>query len=184
MILIGIDEVGRGCWAGPVVAGAVALQTPLPGLKDSKKLTARTRLILDAEIKVASRAWALGWVSAEQVDAHGLTAAVGQAMRIALSNIAIAFDEVIIDGNINFLSDLPGSRAVVRADDLVPAVSAASIIAKVARDAFMAQQALRYPQYGFESHVGYGTAAHARALKAHGPTPLHRHSFKPVKALL
>lgn len=182
MVIVGIDEVGRGCWAGPLVAGAVVLAEPLDGLNDSKKLTAVVRQRLDAEIRVLAAAYGLGWVTASEVDSLGLTAAVATAMRRALLNIPKIYDKVIIDGSINFLPELPAVEAIVKADGSVPCVSAASIIAKVARDAYMAEQAVYYPDFGFAAHVGYGTARHAAALARYGPTPLHRLSFKPVKA--
>ncbi len=184
MITVGIDEVGRGCWAGPLVAGAVVLGSPLAGIKDSKQLTKIQREKLAAVIQSQSQAIGLGWVESTEVDELGLTAAVGLAMRRALEQITIAYDEIIIDGNYNFFPENPKARAVVKADASVAAVSAASIVAKVARDAYMADIATTYPEYGFEQHVGYGTALHLEKLKLHGVTKLHRRSYKPVQALL
>lgn len=184
MITVGLDEVGRGCWAGPVVAGATILNHPIDGLKDSKLLTARDRKRLAGLINQHATATGLGWVSAAEVDAWGLTKAVSVAMQRALAQIDAAFDEAIIDGNYNFLPNEPRARTLIKADALIPAVSAASIIAKVARDTYMQQMALQYPEHGFESHVGYGTALHAAQLKVHGLTDLHRRSFKPIRALL
>ncbi len=181
--MVGIDEVGRGCLAGPLVAAAVLLRTPVKGLTDSKLLTRKQREILAGRISE----WAvigLGWVSAQEVDAIGMTAAVSKAMRTAIGQITMNYDEVIIDGNFNYLPDLPMSRTLVKADLLVPAVSAASIIAKVARDDYMREMALLFPSYYFEKHVGYGTRLHMEMLRQFGICELHRQSFKLIRALL
>lgn len=181
---VGIDEVGRGCWAGPVVAGAVLLAQPIPGLKDSKKLSKLQRERLDAEIRVSAVSFGIGWVPAAEIDKLGLTEAVRLAMQRALAKITAAYQELIIDGNYNFFPGHQGSRAVIGADNLVPAVSAASIIAKVARDRYMAEMSAAFPGYAFERHVGYGTAAHRAALRGLGLCELHRRSFKPIQAFL
>ena len=183
-MIIGVDEVGRGCWAGPVVAGAVLLSQEITGLKDSKKLTKRQREAF-AERIVASKAQiGLGWVSPAEVDSLGLTRAVQLAMERAVLQISAPYEEVIIDGNLNFLAHLPKTRSLIKADDTVPAVSAARIVAKVARDNYMAGLAKQYPGYGFEAHVGYGTAAHLASLHKLGVSEVHRKSFKPIRALL
>ncbi len=182
MITVGIDEVGRGCWAGPLVAGAVILDAPIAGLRDSKKLSAKKRELLSHEIHLMAKAVGIGWVSPQEVDALGLTAAVGLAMQRALEQITETYDEIIIDGDYNFFPDNPLARTLIKADDLIPAVSAASIVAKVARDQYMYTAGLDYPNYGFEKHVGYGTAFHINALGLYGVTPLHRMSYKPVAA--
>lgn len=179
---VGIDEVGRGCWAGPVVAGAVLLHSPIQGLRDSKKLTRLARERLDAEIRLRALAYGIGWVEPAEVDAWGLTEAVRVAMHRAFEAITGPYERIVIDGNHNFFADVPKSEAVIAADNIVPAVSAASIIAKVARDRFMADMSLQHPGYGFEKHVGYGTAAHRAAMKLQGLCDLHRRSFKPVQA--
>lgn len=184
MVVVGVDEVGRGCWAGPLVAGAVILNAPIIGLKDSKKLTRSRREKLATEISDRAAATGLGWVEPLEIDEIGLTAAVKLAMARALEQIKVEYDELIIDGNFNFFPNNPKAKAVIKADDSVPAVSAASIIAKVARDDYMALAAERHPAYGFERHVGYGTALHAERLKLHGVSELHRLSYKPVAALL
>lgn len=181
-MILGLDEVGRGCWAGPLVAGAVLLGQPVAGLKDSKKLSKIQRERLDAEIRVSALAFGLGWVTAEEIDEVGLTEAVRLAMERALAAISHPYEQIIIDGNLNFFADNPKSSAVIGADNTVPEVSAASIIAKVARDRYMAEASLKFPGYGFEKHVGYGTAAHSAALKLNGLTELHRRSFKPIRA--
>jgi ribonuclease HII len=183
-MIMGIDEVGRGCWAGPVVAGAVILKRRIPGLADSKKLTKAKREVLDVHIRKQAVAFGLGWVTPAEVDDLGLTEAVRLAMQRAVDQIQADCDEIIIDGNYNYLPNDSRSRAVIKADDKVAAVSAASIIAKVARDKYMAEMATTYPAYKFESHVGYGTAMHRAALKIHGVCDLHRKSYAPIKVLL
>ncbi|CAN5647555.1 ribonuclease HII [soil metagenome] len=180
---VGIDEVGRGCWAGPLVAGAVLIREPIEGLADSKSLTASRRTVLSQQL-YQDAIVSLGWVSNEELDRIGLSEAVRLAMARALQGIEAEYDEVIIDGSYNFLPHIPASRAVVRADGSIPCVSGASIVAKVARDTYMYDQALRYPHYGFDSHVGYGTKKHRAALDTYGITPLHRTSFKPIKKLV
>jgi len=182
--IVGIDEVGRGCWAGPVVAGAVLLDEPIIGLKDSKLLTKARREAFASLIHEKAVAVGVGWVSPADVDKLGLTVAVALAMRRALAKVTGDYDEIIIDGSYNFLPGNPKVTTLVKADSLVPAVSAASIIAKVARDKYMAEAGKTYPQYQFEKHVGYGTALHHEMLKRHGVCALHRLSYKPVKELV
>jgi ribonuclease HII len=199
MNLVGIDEVGRGCWAGPLVAAAVLLPNDFDSgrgglrLRDSKKMTKRQRQMVAERIEKEAVAIGVGWVWPEAIDSGGITAAVKRAMAEALQMIQADYDEVIIDGHLNYLADAvkfrgPSSElkisAVIRADDSVPAVSAASIVAKVARDKYMEAVAAIYPDYGFEKHVGYGTAAHIAALNKFGVTELHRRSYRPVRALL
>ena len=188
-LIVGVDEVGRGCWAGPLVAGAVILERPIKYLRDSKKLSRAHRESLTVEIEREALAIGLGWVDAATIDAIGLTAAVKLAMERAVTMIAVDYDEIIIDGSYNFLAHLQNSSGpkvstLVKADDLIPAVSAASIIAKVARDTYMYNLSLKYPGYGFERHVGYGTALHIAQLKLQGVTPEHRRSYKPIRTLL
>lgn len=183
-IIVGVDEVGRGCWAGPLVASAVILGEPITGLKDSKKLTKTERERLAAEIETSAQAFGLGWAEPALIDHLGVTSAIRLAVEQALTAITIPYDEIIIDGNYNFLARNPLAEALIKADDSVPAVSAASIIAKVARDRFMTQAALEYPGYGFERHVGYGTALHQQALQQLGICGLHRRSYKPIQAIL
>lgn len=184
MVTVGIDEVGRGCWAGPLVAGAVILNTPIPGLKDSKKLSKLRRGTLAKEIYQNAHV-GLGWVEPAEIDIIGLTMAVGLAMERAFAHITVEFDEIIIDGNFNYFPDDPRAMAVIRADDSVSAVSAASIVAKVARDEYMATKAHElFPLYEFNRHVGYGTKQHREMLRLHGVTPLHRRSYKPIMELL
>lgn len=185
MITVGIDEVGRGCWAGPLVAAAVVLREPIDGLRDSKKLTRVRRAALSAEIYDKALSIGLGWVWPADIDTYGISISVKRAMEDALKSIDCPYDSVVVDGNINYLEEYPGTSALVRADDLTPAVSAASIVAKVARDKYMVTVAhSQYPDYGFDRHVGYGTALHVRMLEQHGVTEIHRRSYKPVGKLV
>lgn len=184
MLTVGLDEVGRGCWAGPLVAGAVILGEKISGLQDSKVLSKIQREKLAAEIEVQALAIGLGWVTSAEVDSIGLTEAVRLAMQRALAEIKIAFDEIIIDGNYNFFPEDVRAKAVIKADSTVPAVSAASIIAKVARDQWMANAARKFPAYKFDQHVGYGTKLHLEMLKLHGVCALHRKSYKPIQQLM
>lgn len=183
-MIVGIDEVGRGCMAGPLVAGAVLLERPIRGLKDSKKLTRAQRTVFDVKIRDKAVAYGLGWVMPEELDQVGLTQAVRLAMERALAAINADYDKVIIDGNFNFLRHIPKTETLIKADDIIPAVSAASIIAKVARDNWMINAHLQFPGYGFDSHVGYCTAEHRAALTALGACELHRKSFEPVRLAL
>lgn len=188
-MMLGIDEVGRGPWAGPLVVGAVVLDGTggLEGLTDSKKLSAKRRVQLDAQIRQEALGWGLGWVHADELDTIGLSAALRVATVRAVEAVKAPYHEIIIDGTVNFLSDTTKGQyvtTVAKADFLIPAVSAASIIAKVARDAYMEEQDALYPDYGFASHVGYGTARHQQALLKNGVTVLHRRSFAPIKRLL
>lgn len=191
-MILGIDEVGRGPWAGPLVVGAVILGgAEIEGLNDSKKLTKKRREVLDGVIREQAAAWALGWVSAGELDDVGMSQALRLATRRAVKQIQVqckekglAFDEIIIDGTVNFLADTALGRYVTvmaKADGLIPSVSAASIIAKVARDQFMAEQDVVYPGYGFASNAGYGVAKHRTAIERLGVTPLHRLSFAPLQ---
>jgi ribonuclease HII len=182
-MVIGIDEVGRGAWAGPLVVGAVALQQPVPALQDSKLLSKIKRAELAKEIYQAAEFAGLGWVSASEVDDMGLTEATRLACTRALMGAPQAA-KIQIDGAVNFLADNPNCTTVINGDALIPAISAASIIAKVARDEFMAEQAKYYPNYSFELHVGYGTSKHVESIAAYGLTPIHRLSFKPIRKFL
>ena len=184
----GVDEAGRGPLAGPVVAAAVILDParPIAGLADSKALTARRREVLAMQIRTVGLAWALGWADAAEIDALNILQATLLAMRRAVAALGVPPAHVIVDGN--RCPDLRGlpfdctAEAVVRGDALVASVSAASILAKVARDAHMADLDLRYPGYGFAGHKGYPTAVHLAALGALGPSPVHRRSFAPVQS--
>lgn len=188
-LLVGIDEVGRGCWAGPLVAGAVCLSVPIKGLNDSKVLSKLKREKLALEINQKA-ACGLGWVWPEEIDKVGLTVAVSLAMRAALGQITAGYDRIIVDGNYNYLNHGTGTligkniECLIGADKLIQEVSAASIIAKVARDTYMARQAELFPGYNFETNVGYGTKLHISGLKQLGVSKIHRISYKPVKAFL
>lgn len=181
-MIVGIDEVGRGAWAGPLLVGAVALDDAvIEGLTDSKKLTKKRRESLAHELKRSSARIGLGWVSARDIDRIGMSEALKLASVRALRRVDGGdIEQIVIDGTIRLIDD---SRVTTlkQADLIVPAVSAASIAAKVARDAYMAQMDHALPGYGFAGHVGYGTAAHTAALSAHGPSPIHRMSFAPLK---
>lgn len=182
-VIVGIDEVGRGSWAGPLLVGAVILSGPAPaGVTDSKLLTPARRRYLARAIKSRSTAIGLGWVRASEIDAIGLGAALKLAAERALAALETRYDQIIIDGTINFLPGRPVTT-LAKADLTVPSVAAASIVAKVARDAYMARLHQSDPRYGFDRHVGYGTRLHAAALAAHGPSPQHRHSFRPIALL-
>ncbi len=184
MITVGIDEVGRGCWAGPLVAGAVILDQPIKGLNDSKLLSKAQRGKLAATIEEQALAVGLGWVDAATIDDIGLTAAVRLAMQRALEQIRLPYEQIIIDGHFNFLADEPTAKAIIKADATVAAVSAASIVAKVARDRYMSDLGIEYAIYEFAKHVGYGTSLHLEKLRQHGVSDLHRRSYTPVAALL
>jgi ribonuclease HII len=183
-MILGIDEVGRGPWAGPLVVGAVVLgDAKIEGLTDSKKLTKKKRDALDILIRRDAAGFGLGWVTASEIDEIGLGAALRLATIRAVEHVKTPYHEIIIDGTINFLSETTKGRYVTtlpKADLLIQSVSAASIIAKVARDNYMALQDDVYPGYGFGNHVGYGTAAHRAAIDTLGVTPLHRLSFAPL----
>lgn len=159
-------------------------------LTDSKKLSAKKRTELNQLILAHAAATGLGWVSASELDRYGLSNALKLACRRAVKQVLaakIGFDEITVDGTVNFLADTPLSERVTilkKADFLVKEVSAASIIAKVARDNYMIKMSEKYPNYGFEKHVGYGTAAHKQALLQHGICPEHRRSFRPIRELL
>lgn len=183
LMIVGIDEVGRGCWAGPLVAGAVILREPIAGLDDSKKLTKARRNELATQINQSADV-GLGWVTSVEVDSLGLTEAVRLAMQRAIDELPTGYDQVIIDGNYNYLPHTPGSEAVIKADGSIPAVSAASIVAKVARDNYMEQLSADYQKWQFAKHVGYGTALHSALLKEFGVSDIHRLSYKPIKRLL
>lgn len=185
-MILGIDEVGRGPWAGPLVVGAVVLGgATINGLTDSKKLTKKRREELSAIIyEMLPGGIGLGWVYADELDEIGLSEALRLATRRAVEQIKTSYHEIIIDGTVNFLSDTSKGGYVTtlkKADLLIPSVSAASIVAKVARDAYMTEQHALFPEYGFKSHVGYGTAIHRAAIEQHGVTPLHRLSFAPLQ---
>ena len=185
VLLAGVDEVGRGPLVGAVVTAAVILDParPIAGLNDSKKLTARRREALADEIREKALAWSLGRAEPHEIDDINILHATLLAMQRAVAGLAVTPSEVLIDGNRCPALPMP-AQAVVKGDATVPAISAASIIAKVARDREMAELHARHPGYGFDKHKGYPTAAHLEALRRLGPLPEHRRSFAPVRALL
>ncbi len=183
--IAGTDEVGRGPLAGPVVAAAVILPEgcAIAGLTDSKKITARKRTQLAEQIR-AETVWALGWASVEEIDRLNILQASLLAMKRAVEGLAEVPAHVLVDGNQVVPGLQMGCTAVVGGDATEAAISAASILAKVTRDQYMSEQDQIYPGYGFARHAGYPTAAHMQALKTLGVTPIHRRSFRPVRALL
>ena len=183
-MIVGIDEVGRGAWAGPLCVAAVGLGgTEIDGLTDSKKLSVKRRERLAHQIKQTAPLVGIGWVSAANIDAIGMSAALKLAAQRALSQLNDKLiTQIIIDGTIRLVDD-PRVSTMKQADLLVPSVSAASIVAKVARDHYMAAVSQAFAVYGFDRHVGYGTVAHQAALEAHGTTPLHRMSFAPMTSM-
>ncbi|MEW5972960.1 MAG: ribonuclease HII [Pseudomonadota bacterium] len=181
----GADEAGRGPLAGAVYAAAVILDParPIEGLNDSKKLTARRREILFDAIRERALAWCIASASVEEIDRINILHASMLAMQRAVAGLAHAPTLVLVDGNRAPAFACP-ARAIVGGDALEPAISAASILAKVARDRSMLELHALHPQYGFDKHKGYPTAEHLAALAEHGPCPEHRVSFAPVKRLL
>lgn len=186
LMIVGIDEVGRGCLAGPLLAAAVEFDdhVDIVGLKDSKKLSKIQREKLVPEIEALARQFGIGWVWPEEINKIGLTESVRLAMQRAIDNLAITDQKIIIDGNYNYLGHINGSNCLIKADDLVQQVAAASVLAKVARDKYMYDISIKYPGYFFEKNVGYGTKQHMSAIKDLGITPIHRKSFSPIKELL
>ena len=196
-MILGIDEVGRGPYAGPLVIGACILgdwqnsenAEWIEKLTDSKKLSAKRREELYALIKEKALATATGWVSSTEIDEVGLSEALRLATRRAVEQIQktkVPFSEIIIDGTMNFLVGTKLEKYVStlkKGDFLVKEISAASILAKVERDKYMAELDAIYPEYGFGKHVGYGTAAHQKAMEEFGLTPEHRRSFRPVREI-
>lgn len=183
--ICGVDEAGRGPLAGPVYAAAVILddKRPIAGLGDSKKIGEKKRIYLAGEIRLHAAAWAIATASAEEIDEINILQASLLAMKRAIEALSVRPHEVLVDGLYCPLTGIP-SRAIVKGDSSVAAISAASILAKTARDDAMLLLHLSYPQYGFDAHKGYPTAAHLAALKLHGVSPEHRKSFRPVRELL
>jgi len=180
-VLAGVDEAGRGCLAGPVVAAAVVLplNEPLPGVRDSKALTAQEREELFELIKEKALAWRVGVVGWKAIDSVNIYQAAAEAMRRAVKGLEVKPQLVLVDGmNLRGL-DIPTVR-VVKGDDKSLSIAAASIVAKVVRDRLMMGYHRLYPQYGFASHKGYATREHKEALKLHGPCPIHRRTFRGV----
>ena len=187
VLTTGVDEAGRGPLAGPVVAAAVILDPtrPVSGLADSKALTPAVRRELAAALRSRALSWSIGLASPAEIDALNILQATLLAMRRAVAGLALAPGHVEVDGNrLPRLEGLPGvvsAEAVVRGDASRAAISAASILAKTVRDTLMEHMDTRDPAYGFAIHKGYPTALHLAALRAHGPSPVHRMSFRPVR---
>ena len=178
----GVDEAGRGPWAGPVSAAAVILDPKrVPkGLDDSKKLSAKTREALEPEIKAKAVAWCVGFASVQEIASLNILHAAGLAMRRAIEGLSVAPAFALVDGNYRF--DLPCEiKTVVGGDGKSKSIAAASILAKVARDRLMIEMDGRYPGYGFASHKGYGAPIHGEALLSLGPCEIHRMSWSPVR---
>ncbi|MGL4409237.1 MAG: ribonuclease HII [Zoogloea sp.] len=185
MLLCGVDEAGRGPLCGPVTAAAVILDParPIAGLNDSKKLSAAKRDKLAVEIREKALAWCIAEASVEEIDRLNILHATMLAMQRAVAGLATQPDKVMVDGNRCPPISIP-CEAVVKGDALVQEISAASILAKTARDALLLELDQRYPQYGLAGHKGYPTAAHLAALRTHGACEIYRKSFGPVRDII
>lgn len=184
-LVCGVDEAGRGPLAGPVYAAAVILdpQRPIDGLRDSKKLSAERREELAERIRACALAWSIAKCSEAEIDRLNILQASMLAMRRAIHGLSVQPSLALIDGNRCPVVRVP-TEAVIGGDDLVPAISAASILAKTARDAALQKLHRKYPMYGFDQHKGYPTALHLERLLQHGVSPVHRKSYAPVRAVL
>jgi len=181
-LIAGVDEVGRGCLAGAVVAAAciLDLSKPLPeGLNDSKKLSEKKRRQIDEEIRSNAVAFAIGEVQADEIDQINILQATKKAMRLAIEKLAPNADFLLIDAVQLKEINLP-QKAIIKGDAISASIAAASVLAKTYRDDLMQEMCKIYPEYGFSKHVGYGTKAHFEALRKHGACPIHRKSFKGV----
>tara|TARA_R110002051_G_scaffold56378_10_gene104707 strand:+ start:385 stop:1017 length:633 start_codon:yes stop_codon:yes gene_type:complete len=181
----GVDEAGRGPWAGPVSAGAVILNPDdLPaGIDDSKTLSHARRERLEIEIKARAISWAVGFASVDEIDSLNILQATGLAMHRAVAGLTIRPSAALVDGNYRFALPCP-IRTVVKGDSLSLSIAAASILAKTARDRLMVELDVEFPGYGFAGHKGYHATSHVAALKALGPCPAHRRTWAPIRALL
>lgn len=185
ILVCGCDEVGRGSLVSEVYAAACILDpvNPIAGLADSKKLTALKREALSEEIKQNALCWSIAYATLEEIEELNIHYATLLAMKRAIEGLSIQPDKVLIDGI--HKPDLSiHTETIVKGDDSVPEISAASILAKVARDSTMVQYHALYPEYGFDRHKGYFTKEHAEALKKHGPSPIHRKTYAPVRQIL
>ena len=180
-LVCGVDEAGRGPLAGPVVAAAVILdpERPIPGLNDSKKLSEKKRIALAALIRERAIAWAVAEASVAEIDQINILQASLLAMQRAVAALSVKAESALIDGNRCPQLEIP-AEAIIQGDGKIASIAAASILAKTVRDAGMLVMHAEYPQYGFDRHMGYPTAAHFKALEAHGVSPVHRRSFGPV----
>lgn len=178
LLVAGIDEVGRGSLAGPLVAGVVILPSNCRlKLYDSKLLNHRARVGLAEQIKTATVGYGLGWVNNTEIDNNGLAWALHEAYIRALIDMNMPVSRVLLDGNVDYLADYDICETCVKGDQKIACVAAASILAKVARDEYMISLSNKYPEYGYETNVGYGTISHREVIKKHGLTSLHRKSF-------
>ena len=184
-MIAGVDEAGRGCWAGAVVAAAVILNPnkPIAGLADSKKLSEKKRKALYQQIQDHALSWSIAEASVEEIDQLNILNATHLAMQRAVSGLHMKPEKVLIDGNRLPQLDIP-AEAIVKGDSLIQQISAASILAKVYRDNLMRDYHTWYPNYAFHIHKSYGTAQHLAEIKEFGVLNIHRKSFKPIKALL
>lgn len=182
-LICGVDEAGRGPWAGPVTAAAVILDPaqPIHGLTDSKKISEKKRFALEPEIKDKAAYWCVAHAEPDEIDQLNIREATFLAMTRAIAGLGITPTQILVDGNA-LPQGLPApAEAIIKGDLKEPAISAASILAKTERDRLMQAYCAEFPAYGFGGHKGYGTAAHAEALKRYGPCPIHRTSFEPVR---
>jgi len=186
VFVAGLDEAGRGAWAGPVSAGAVILPADpeirrrLSGVRDSKQMTPGQRERWAVEIRELALAWQVGFSTQEEIDAIGIVSATRLAMRRALMGLSVIPQHLLIDALLLREEDLP-QTALIKGDSRSLSIAAASVLAKVARDTLMVEQEESYPGYGFARHKGYGTRMHRAALENLGPCPLHRRSFRPIR---
>ncbi|KJV05840.1 ribonuclease HII [Methylocucumis oryzae] len=185
MLIAGVDEAGRGPWAGPVFAAAVILnpEYPIVGLADSKTLKPAKREYLAEQIQQYALSFAIASASVEEIDQLNILQATLLAMQRAVAGLALMPQQVLVDGNRAPKLAMP-TQAIIKGDSLVEAISAASILAKVARDRLMLEYHQTYPDFAFHQHKGYGTAQHAKELKTFGVLAVHRKSFKPIRELL
>jgi ribonuclease HII len=185
VLIAGVDEAGKGSWAGPVVAGAVILPVNFAPkiINDSKQLSTKQREQMFVYITHHAIAWAVGVVSAKEIDQKGISEANKKALLLALKKLHVRPQAVLVDA-VKLQYGKKPTKAIIKGDAKEVAIAAASIVAKVVRDALMTGQHRLYPHYAFHEHKGYGTAKHEQLLKRHGPSPIHRRSFQPVKRLV
>ncbi|MGA2089841.1 MAG: ribonuclease HII [Endomicrobiales bacterium] len=185
-VIAGVDEAGRGPWAGPVVAAAVILpESPrLPGLNDSKKLSSKKRDLLFDAITACARSVGVGIIDVTDIDTLNILQATFCAMRVAIEKLSTPVDALLVDGSLSVPGLTHTQKTIIGGDGKSACIAAASIIAKVTRDRIMIELSRQYPQYQFHEHKGYGTKVHYDALVEYGPCPIHRKSFEPVKRFL
>jgi len=182
-LIAGIDEAGRGPLAGPVVAAVVVLnpKRPIRGLADSKQLTPKERERLFAKIRERALAWSVARATVTEIDTFNILQASFLAMQRAMAKLTVKPHKILVDGHLHpIFACQVATEAIIKGDESEPAISAASIVAKVLRDRLMTMLDKKYPNYGFAQHKGYGTAQHLKALKVYGPSRIHRRSFAPV----